>query len=189
MMDKKTIGRVMDKYRTDKGPWRHGYNQCYADVFKDFTPSSMLEIGIYEGRSLAAWRELLPDTTIHGLDTFKREVPLKFDPENVLMFTGNSLDPKITETLSQSYDIIIDDGDHRPDAQWGTFLNFKDKWTTYYVIEDVFGEDNEKLLRRRLKAHGFKNITTYRSAFQGNVMTKGVNVYTSFFAMVIKREE
>lgn len=187
-MNKKIIDEAFDKFKTDKGSWRHGYNHCYGEVFADFTPTTMLEIGIFEGRSLAAWRELFPDATIHGIDSFVREEKPKYTPESVLMITGDSRNKEFVSALPHTYDIIIDDGDHRVNSQWQTFLNFKEKWTKYYVIEDVINEDSELLLRRRLKAHGYRNITTYRSAFQGNIQIEGKIVLSSFFAMVIKKE-
>lgn len=186
-MDKKSIGDIFDKYKTDKGPRRHGYNQCYADVFKDFTPSSILEIGIYEGRSLAAWRELFPLAKIDGIDTFARKQELVFTPENVGIIKGNSFSEEFAKTITDTYDIIIDDGDHRPNGQWNTFLNFKDKWSKVYVVEDVITEDNELLMRKRFHSLGYKNITTYRSAFRGNVRTNNVMVDSAFFTMVIRK--
>ena len=187
-MDRKTIGEVFNKYKTDKGPWRHGYNYCYSKVFEDFTPTTMLEIGIFEGRSLAAWRELFPHADIHGLDNFKREEKMVYTPENVKIITGDSRDTPFVKSLPYTYDIIIDDGNHHPNVQWQTFLNFSDKWTKYYVIEDVCNENNEEQLRRRLKAFGIKNITTFRSRFRGNVRINGEMVNCSFFAVVIRRE-
>ena len=37
-----------DKYQD------HGYDRWYAEVFKDYTPNSLLEIGIKQGRSIAS---------------------------------------------------------------------------------------------------------------------------------------
>jgi hypothetical protein len=186
-MDKNVINEAFEKYKTDKGAWRHGYHQCYGEVFKEFVPEKMLEIGILEGRSLAAWRDLFPNTLIHGIDTFERKEELVYTPENVTILTGNSKDKEFVQTLPSDYDIIIDDGDHHPNVQWRTFLNFKNKWTKYYVIEDVINEDNELMMRRRLKAEGIRKITTYRSNFVGNVQIHGKPVKSSFFAMVIEK--
>lgn len=186
-MDKKLIGEVFNKHKTDKGPWRHGYHQCYGDLFSDFTPTKMLEIGVMEGRSLAAWRELFPQATIHGAEL--REWQMVEAAKDIPLFRGHSSDPEFAKTLFDDYDVIIDDGDHRPDAQWGTFLNFKDKWKKYYVIEDVINEDMEQLLRRRFKAAGYSNVTTYRSAFRGPVRINKVMVDSAFFVMVIRKND
>lgn len=187
-MNKQMIGEVFRKYETDKGPHRHGYHQMYSDVFKDGAPDSLLEIGIYEGRSLAAWRDLFPAAKIHGIDTFKRPNTLVYQPEDVKMITGNSMDPSFTQTIADVYDIIIDDGDHRPDAQWTTFLNFKNQWKKYYIVEDIATEENELIMRKRFKSVGLNNITTYRSAFRGNVQINKKIVNAAYFAMVIKKE-
>lgn len=186
-MDKQTIGEVFRKYEADKGPHRHGYHQMYADVFKNGAPDSLLEIGIFEGRSLAAWRDLFPTAKIDGIDHFKRPQSLVYQPEDVKMITGDSLKADFAETITDVYDIIIDDGDHRPDAQWTTFLNFKDKWKKYYIVEDIATEENELIMRRRFKSVGLNNITTYRSAFRGNVQINKKIVNAAYFAMVIKK--
>lgn len=190
-MDKKLIGEVFNKYKTDKGPWRHGYNQCYSDVFKNFTPSSLLEIGVFEGRSLAAWRELFPTTIIHGIDDFSRNVELIEEVRDMHIMRGDSRRKSFVDTIETVYDVIIDDGDHRPDSQWETFLNFQHLWKSHYVIEDVINEDKEKILRRRLtmnaEKYGIKKVTSYRSAFKGVVQINGEQVLSSFFAMVVQR--
>ena len=187
-MDKETLGRIFNKHRTDKGPWRHGYNQCYADVFKDFTPTKLLEIGVYEGRSLAAWKEIFPDTIIHGLDDFSRNAPIVDAARDMFIVEGDSRNKAFVEsTMPKDYDVIIDDGDHRVDSQWATFLNFKDSWSKYYIIEDVINEDSELTLRRRFRSVGIRNITTYRSGFRGDIQIQGKMVNSSFFAMVIRK--
>jgi hypothetical protein len=186
-MDKETLGSIFNKHKTDKGPWRHGYHQCYYDLFKEFTPTKMLEIGVLEGRSLAAWKEIFPQATIHGLDKFPTE--LVEGARDMTIFKGDSRDKAFIEaTTLKDYDVIIDDGDHRVDSQWATFLNLKDSWSKYYIFEDVVNEDNEQILRRRLKSAGIKNITTYRSGFRGNVQIWGKQVNSSFFAVVARKE-
>lgn len=187
-MDKKTLGQIFNKHKTDKGPWRHGYSQCYAEVFKDFMPTKMLEIGVFEGRSLAAWKEIFPEASIHGLDDFSRNVEIVDAAKDMTIIRGNSCDKAfVKDTMPTDYDIIIDDGDHRVDSQWATFLNFKDSWSHCYVIEDVINEDSELILRRRLKSVGIRNITTYRSRFRGDIQIHGKIVNSAFFAMVIRK--
>lgn len=187
-MDKETIGHIFDKNRTDKGPWRHGYHKCYADVFRDFIPTKMLEIGVFEGRSLAAWKELFPEASIHGLDNFSRDVSIVDAAKDMTIIRGDSRDKAfVKNTMPTDYDVIIDDGDHRVDSQWATFLNFKDSWSHCYIIEDIINEDSELTLRRRLKSIGIKNITTYRSRFRGNIQIQGKVVDSAFFAMAIRK--
>lgn len=193
-MDKSTIAAAFTQYGTDKGPMRHNYQQAYAAIFEKFTPTSLLEVGVLEGSSLAAWKHLFPDTTVHGIDV--RNKPLIEAAQDIPVFRGNATDTEFVNTVvTRSYDIIIDDADHRPDVQWKVFLNMRDKWTKYYVFEDVCLEENEKLLRKRLKENGYRNVNTWTSSFnhpqsnrRGPVQVQGKQIYPPFYIVVITKE-
>jgi len=193
-MDKATIASAFTQYGTDKGPRRHNYQGAYASMFNNWTPDSLLEIGVWEGASLAAWKHLFPDATINGIEV--KNYPLMEAATNIPVFRGNSTNKEfIDSVVTMQYDIIIDDGDHRPDVMWKTFLNLEDKWAKYYVIEDVCLEENEKVLRRRLNSKGYRNIRTYTSSFndpktnlRGWVQVQGEKVYPPFYIMIVTRE-
>ena len=186
-MDKTRIAEAFSRFNTDKGPRRHSYHFAYADIFLNVEPTKILEIGVQQGRSIAAWQDLFPKAIVHGVDIKKQD--LIYPARDMPVFIGNSLDKRfIDTTLDKDYDIIIDDGDHRPDAQWATFLNLKDSWKKYYVIEDIISEQNEIVLRRRFRSVGIKNVVSYRSAFRGDVQVRGEMVNSAFFIMVVTRE-
>ena len=193
-MDKNTIAAAFTQHGTDKGPRRHNYQQAYAAMFEKFTPASLLEVGVLEGSSLAAWKHLFPTAIVHGLELRDRQ--LIEAARDIPVFRGNATDTGFVNTVvTQPYDVIIDDGDHRPDVQWKVFLNMRDKWTKYYVFEDVCLEENEKLLRRRLKENGYRNVRTWTSTFnhpqtnlRGSVQVQGKQVYPPFYIMVITKE-
>lgn len=193
-MDKSTIAEAFSLYGTDKGTRRHNYQQAYSTLFTEHQPESILEVGVLEGQSLAAWKHLIPNGTVHGIEL--REKPLVEAAADIPIFRGDATDTNfINSVVTQPYDMIIDDGDHRPDVQWKVFLNMMDKWTKFYVIEDVCIEENEKLLRRRLHSKGFRNVRTWTSSFnapnsnlRGWVQVKGEKVYPPFYMMVITKE-
>lgn len=188
-MDKLQITAAFEKHGTDKGPSRHGYQQMYSALFEKVgNVAKMLEVGVRRGRSLAAWLELFPGAEIVGVD-IKHHHDIIPAAQGASMILANSTRVSIAEKVGTGYDIIIDDGDHRIDSQWQTFLNLQDCWTKSYVIEDVEGADNEKLLRKRLKSKGFTNIYTYSSKLQDAVKnTKKPEETFGFFAIVVYRE-
>ena len=111
-------------YQTDKG-FVHGYDQMYSVVFDIIgNPESLLEIGFHRGYSAAAWKHLLPEATLQFVDKVE---PAEITPPAVglPLLIQNSVRSAITEAVGQNFDIIIDDGDHRPDYQWQTFLNLE----------------------------------------------------------------
>ena len=193
-MDKATIASAFTRYGTDKGPRRHNYQTAYASIFSDWTPESMLEIGVWEGASLAAWKDLFPNATLAGIEL--RQYETMEAAANIPVFYGNSTNKEfIDSVVTTQYDVIIDDGDHRPDVMWKTFLNLEDKWKKYYIFEDVCLEENEKLLRRRLHSKGYRNINTFTSSFndpktnlRGWVQVQGEKVYPPFYITIVTRE-
>ena len=193
-MDKNTIAAAFSQYGTDKGPRRHNYQQAYSSIFGSWSPQSLLEIGVLEGASLAAWKHLFPEAIVNGIE--HRPKTLIEAAANIPVFQGDSTNKEfIDSVVTTSYDVIIDDGDHRPDVMWKTFLNLEDKWTKHYVFEDVCVEENEKILRKRLQSRGYRNIHTWNSSFndpktnlRGVVQVKGEMIYPPFYIVIVTRE-
>ena len=63
MIDATTIGDMFKRCTSDNHI--HGYHNYYESVLNDDV-SSILEIGVKEGASLAAWRRLLPHARVAG---------------------------------------------------------------------------------------------------------------------------
>ena len=175
-------------YQTDKG-FVHGYDQMYKAVFDVIgDPQSLLEVGFLKGYSAAAWKHLFPEARLMFID--KREKPDDvIDAARDLPFAvQDSARSAVAGVVGSGYDIIIDDGDHRPDFQWQTFLNLLPCWTKAYVIEDVFTRENVELLRKRLKSKGFTDVHCYQSKFKNaKVQINGEKVTDSYYALVIYR--
>ena len=138
------------KHKTDK--WGvHFYTPHYEShfsVYKD-KPIVLLEIGIggiadpyLGGNSLRVWSEWFthPDTVIIGIDIYEKL--MHFDDPRVKVYQGNQIDKEFLEGIHKSYgdfDIVLDDGSHRPEHVIETFgiLFSKVKDGGMYVIEDT----------------------------------------------------
>jgi hypothetical protein len=140
---------LFDKYDCDKG-WAHSYEKVYEKDFKKVKNDSIniLELGIYEGKSLEVWLEYFPNATVYGIDIFDRlnpsSVPV-LQNDRVKWIKGNMQTPDIHKKIKDNwgnvkFDFIIDDGEHIPNANQKTFKNFIEylKDDGAYYIEDVF---------------------------------------------------
>lgn len=186
MTTKQEIRNAFDTTKTDKG-FLHAYDSMYSEVFdKIGTPSTILEIGIKQGRSLAAWKILFPDAAVTGVDI--KEAPIHKGALGCRIIIGDSMRPKTREEIGRWYDLIIDDGDHRPEAQWQTFENLKAAWSRAYVIEDVVGIEHAQLLMKRLQDKGFSNLALYGSALTDvPIQMSGKQQLVSFYSIVVYR--
>jgi len=133
------------EHGTDKAA-DHWYTPHYHRRFRDLRdePITLLEIGIggYEdplagGESLRMWRDYFPAATIVGLD-----INLKAPIEGCHVEQGDQSDPRVLERLAETYgafDIIIDDGSHRPDDVMQSWVILWDHLRDggWYVIEDL----------------------------------------------------
>jgi len=140
---------LFDKYDCDKG-WAHSYEKVYEKDFKKVKdePINILELGIYQGKSIEVWLEYFSNATIYGIDIFDRldpnTVPV-LQNERVKWIQGNTQTSDIHAQIKEEwgdvkFDFIIDDGEHTPNANRKSFKNFipylKEKGK--YYIEDVF---------------------------------------------------
>lgn len=142
MITAKKIREAFNQTKTDKG-FTHNYETGYEFVFKNHTPSNLLEIGINEGRSLAAWKILFPECQITGVDiSTKHFINEYIQLSESKIIIGDSTKKNILGQLDNMYDIIIDDGSHFYLDIIDTFDNFKDRFKYAYVIEDsMFATD------------------------------------------------
>ena len=82
---------------------------------------------------------------------------------------GNSTDPSLSLKIP-NHDIIIDDGSHLLHDQIATFINFKDKFNYFYVIEDVNFQSHNgykpyvtEALKECIYSLGFYGVSVYDS--------------------------
>lgn len=142
----------------------HGYDQYYSEVFKDYTPNSMMEIGVKQGRSLASWKLLFPQADISGVDIHDKEFIKKYiDMSDANIYIGDATKKETIDQLG-TYDVIVDDGSHYYKDIIKSFYLLKDKFNHAYVIEDcMYKQDFTLKCIRRL---GFNNIKIYPSFYK-----------------------
>lgn len=135
-----TWDEVGTRYGADKASWHHNYLPHYESLMAGRKVRRMLEIGVAGGRSLALWREVLPEAFIVGIDiepsclVHQRErspVVLADATDGAKMWALN--------TLYGPFDIIIDDGSHVHEdvraAHEGLYPRLADGGL--YIIEDL----------------------------------------------------
>lgn len=100
-----------DNGGTDKAT-DHSYTGMYESLFTPLfdKPVDILEIGIYQGGSLALWSQAFQKATITGIDISDqiREGARKYFEDVRLIFT----DAYAPRQTTLEFDIIIDDGPH-----------------------------------------------------------------------------
>lgn len=161
LRDTNEFHKIMDYFGTDKAVG-HRYSRAYAVLFEELRnkPIKFMEIGILEGNSLAAWLRLFPLAKVIGVEN---NSSLMRSHNNILRESSqlfgltkqerDRLEFRYYDSLhrmdarrkrsdeSNSFDIIIDDGDHNPYAQFGTLCAHEELVTAggYYIIEDFLG--------------------------------------------------
>jgi cephalosporin hydroxylase len=131
-----------------------GYVDRYVELFEEIRERkiNLLEIGIFQGRSLAMWSDYFSSGNIYGADISVVEFNLMREYLHSLgAFSNNNLcevvegDSTNLSTFEKSidllpmFDIIIDDGKHTHAAQLQTFKNFYSRLSSsgFYIIEDM----------------------------------------------------
>ena len=143
------------KYGSDKATHRnygnHHYGEFYDDLFSQFPePFNLLEIGVLHGQSLRAWREAFPKSRITGIDIMDLKEPI----EGVIFIQGDV--KKIT--LTEDYDVIIDDSSHDLRESLYEVIHFTKNLTDQgvLIIEDVQIPDDYVAAYRKVLPEGFK---------------------------------
>ena len=162
-----SLDYLIEKYGTDKAI--SGYSKSYEYLFNDIKNevTSLLEIGIgsldanidsnfrqiieskYEGQSfdhyrqggsLRVWRDYFPKAQISGIDIAE---DCRFTEDRITTYICDSTDKSACDRQlnTDMFDIIIDDGSHRAEAQLKTFKNFfsRTRFGGLYIIEDLGG--------------------------------------------------
>ena len=113
-----TLDTIFNKYNTDKNTYGHNYTRQYNTLLHNFRekPIKFLEIGVYYGGSLKAFKEAFKHSTcILGLDLDNHCKTYQDIENNIFVEIGNSTDCNFIKTITEKYgsfDIILDDGSH-----------------------------------------------------------------------------
>jgi hypothetical protein len=146
----KTLTEISNFHGTDKGTTAfecHGYSEIYAKYFDILRndPINILEIGVYDGRfpcaSIKTWYDYFLNGQIYGIDIDEKALAFQNDRIHINMVNQcQKLQLKdYTDKLNIQFDIIIDDGSHRPvdhQISLGHFFPYL-KSNGLYIIEDL----------------------------------------------------
>jgi hypothetical protein len=181
--------KIMEKNKSDKGhtniqlAW-HNYTQIYTQLFKNFKPKRIFELGLgtndlnissnmgvngRPGASHYGWSEYFPDAKVYGADI---DYKCLFSTEKIKTFYCDQTNVSSIENLwkqyelQESFDIIIDDGAHTQESIIIFFANSIHKLRTggYYIVEDIrtdhmdFWEEMIQLMRSKYLNFQFKII-------------------------------
>jgi SAM-dependent methyltransferase len=140
----KTLEQIFVKYCSsdgggDKGSL-HSYIEVYSREMKKTRDVDLLEVGVWEGHSLAMWGEYLKRSRVIGVDVDLSRC--KFDVDARLC-DGTNAEALQTVLGDASFDYVIDDGSHRVEHQVKSFevLWERVKPGGVYFIEDIDGDE------------------------------------------------
>lgn len=154
IIQKKIRHDVNGRYKTNAGGDKitsFHYNTIYEPHFDKFKDQkiNLLEIGILEGDGLVLFSNYLPMANIYGSDIDINPTQNKLShwleigalKEKPILFEGNSTVEEFAEKTYNGlkFDIIVDDGDHKPTSMIKTFKNMFKYLNDggIYFIEDV----------------------------------------------------
>jgi len=146
-----SLKQLFDKHGADKGTV-HQYWTEYDKYFNPGFSGNFLEVGIWHGTSTCAFHEYMPNAELYGIDVFER-IPMSkskcYGLDRVHLLKADSLSDDLPRKIrgawgdNISFDVVIDDGKHTPEANRKTFENvlpFLHAGSVYY-IEDVWPLD------------------------------------------------
>jgi hypothetical protein len=153
----KTLQEIINKFGSDKN--LSGYTPTYTELFEPIRDNQMnlLEIGIgtiirgaqssmantqiqnYKpGASLRVWKEYFSHALIYGGD-IQEDTQFTEDRIQTFLFDSTNKEECDGALNDMQFDVIIDDGWHKWEAQLSTITNLfsKVKVGGYYIIEDI----------------------------------------------------
>lgn len=151
------LSEVYAKFSTpdaggDKGT-AHSYIEIYEAEMTKSKEITLLEIGVWEGHSIAMWQEYFQDSEIIGVDIDLSKV--KFDLDYAIKGDATRLLPGLADKI---FDYVIDDGSHELADQ---IASFKTYWPSVklggkYFIEDIKGDKELQALSLIMQGLDFK---------------------------------
>jgi hypothetical protein len=179
-----SLDTIFNKYDTDKNTTFHNYTRQYSVLLNDFRekPIKYLEIGVFNGGSIKAFREAFVNSTcILGLDIDNRCKSYENNENNIFIEIGNATEPNFIKTITEKYgtfDIILDDGSHTNRDVINSFellfplLNDNG----LYIVEDTICYKSQSHIDPNYRDHlqYFFNYTQYLNQWRYD-STEGIN--------------
>ena len=183
MVTEQQVFKAFQHYGTDK-LHLHNYVPMYVEMFNRIPPiTRMLEVGILDGKSLAAWVELFPEAEIAGVDIKDRRVPER--AAHTKRYIGDSTLPDVADIVGTGYDVIIDDGSHEYRDQIKTFDNLEGCWKHAYVVEDIYGIVRMGVIIQHLEDKGYTNLVEFKSKEEFIFHSEHGEEPMSFYSLIV----
>lgn len=153
----KTLEQVYQKFMSTDGGGDKGNIHSYLEVYEREmdrrTEVALLEVGVWQGHSIAMWGEYFRNSTVIGLDIDVSRCLFDVDVRQC----DATNEAQIADVLGDSmFDYIIDDGSHRPAHQVRSFELLWDRVKPggKYFIEDIESDDVLMLLEKIVAGMG-----------------------------------
>jgi hypothetical protein len=126
----------------------------YQQLLGSVRVERLLEIGIWQGQSLRLWRELFPEALIIGVDHNPDCTGLASD--RIVVAVADQANPDQMSQVAvewEPFDVVIDDGSHRPADVLVSFAALFPHVRGWYFIEDLPGDESDRVVDE-LSAYG-----------------------------------
>ncbi len=139
------VSELFDKYGSDKNE-RNGYGHAYDELLTPRKKSvkAVLEIGVFHGASLRAWRDFFPNAVVYGFDVHPSFMLVEDRIQTCLVDStqADEVDLRMVRLNGIQFDLIVDDGSHILRHQLLTLANL---WRYVkpgglYVVEDILDQ-------------------------------------------------
>ena len=130
-------GKTSDKWLSYLSVYDAAVNQMQIPI------KSVFEIGVQNGGSLEIWASMLPNAkVIVGADINKDCKKLEFQDKRISVVVGDATTKSISkkvQSLSSTYDLIVDDGSHDSRDIINAFIRYFPMLTPggTYIVEDL----------------------------------------------------
>lgn len=135
------FGEVMERHGSDKSTG-HNYHKVYSALFNSLDAvKNVFEVGIANGSSLRAWKEIFPTSEVFGVDL---NINHLIEEDRIHTFWADQGDPNTFNSVKKEasigeVDLIVDDGSHQLKHSMDTFSALL-PWLSvggWIVIEDI----------------------------------------------------
>ena len=166
---------------TDKTPYvlyeeghRHPYTAPYSLLFETMRhkPIKFLEIGVYKGASLYAWRSYFEKARLYGFDVDKESMAeIMTMPDVTLDVVDASIESELEAGLTKHtadgelFDVILDDASHSPDHH-KLLIPIALKYLKQggiLIIEDIYRDPDQNTYLDVIKSMIKQNLISFYS--------------------------